>query len=236
MATKLYLHFPHSNQPPYEISPEDEVIIGRSPSCEVDLIHYFGDRKRIMTVSREHFKILYHRDEGFIIVDISYNGTQVNNDHLSNGKPRILRDGDVIKLAKDDNMVITVEVDDDPDSTATVNNVPAMIQPAQIERTSGLYFDLRASQFVVDGEPVPHEHLTKLEVTLLNYLYQNLGKLCSFDDIAEHVWDDPGWAPGNNTISRAVGNLRRKLDQISPGAEEYVQNIRGRGYKAINHK
>lgn len=235
MATKLSLCFPQTNHPPFEVLPDQEIIVGRAPTCEVDLIRYLADRERIMTVSREHFKIFYRKDEGFIIVDISYNGTQVNEDFLTKGKPRILRDGDIIKLAKADDLIIKVEIDDDPDSTATVDE-PAAALPALNREAVGLYFDKNAAQFVVDGEPIPHEHLTRLEVSLLTYLYNNLGKLCSFDEIAEHVWNDPGWAPGNNTISRAIGNLRKKLDQISPGAEEYVQNIRGQGYKVIAEK
>jgi DNA-binding response OmpR family regulator len=83
---------------------------------------------------------------------------------------------------------------------------------------------------------VPHEQLTKLEVSLLTYLYRNIGRLCSFDDIALQVWDDPQWAPENNTISRAVTNLRKKLNDFSPGAGEYIQNIRGQGYKLVRKK
>ncbi len=241
MATKLHLHFPYSTRPPHQISSEQEIIVGRAATCDVDLTTYWQDG--LQAVSRQHFKLLYRKQEGFIIVDISYNGTLVNDDYLQAGKPRILRDGDLIKVANDENLVIKVAIDDDPDVTTAIAD-PALLfskpirkqpasrlQPPGNTTPSPLYFDEILAQFVVDGNPIPHEHLTKLEVNLLTYLCHNAGKLCSFDNIAAQVWQDPGWMPGNNTISRAVGNLRKKLDQISPGAEDYVQNIRGQGYK-----
>ena len=106
----------------------------------------------------------------------------------------------------------------------------------QAEARPGLYFDQVNAKFTVDQTSIPHEHLTRLESSLLKYLYDNRGKLCTFDDIAMQVWSDPGWAPGNNTITRAVGNLRKKLDQISPGAADYIQNIRGQGYKVAGER
>lgn len=231
MPTTLFLNFPQSNQPAYQVTPEKEVIAGRAPTCDVDLVRCL--QGNLPAVSREHFKIFHRKDEGFVIVDISYNGTQVNEDFLTKGRPRILRDGDIIKLAKDDRLIIRVAIDEDPEITVTIDDPDQFFQPAAAGAEAGLDFDEAASQFIVDGKPVPHEHLTRLEVSLLKYLYNNAGKLCSFDNIALNVWSDPGWSPGNNTISRAVGNLRKKLDQISPGSENYVQNIRGQGYKIV---
>ena len=185
----------------------------------------------LKTVSRQHFKVTYNKGEGFILVDISHNGTQVNNFTLAPGERRVLRDGDTIKLANDDDLTIDVAIEDDPDITETIEDPSTFFEPEKPQPEAGLYFDPTNAQFVIDSVRVPHEHLTRLETSLLKYLYENMGRLCTFDDIAAQVWDDPGWAPSNNTISRAVGNLRKKLEQISPGAGDYIQNIRGLGYK-----
>ena len=202
--------------------------MGRMATCDIDLTRYMTGN--LKAVSRQHLKIVYNKGEGFALVDISHNGTWVNDINLTRGEPRILRDGDVLKLANDKNLTINIAIDDDPDITDTIED-PATMFPPTTASTSGLYYDDTHSQFVVNNIPIPHEHLTKLEVLLLKYLYDNAGRLCTFDAIAAHVWRDPAWAPGNNTISRAVGNLRKKLDQISPAGGDHIQNIRGQGYK-----
>ncbi len=229
MTSKLYLHFLQTALQ-HIVLPEEETIVGRTSSCNVDLTRYMHGN--LKAVSRQHFKISYTKGEGFILVDISHNGTQVNDTLLTSRERRILRDGDVLKLANNDDFKIKISIDDDPDITETVDD-PSLLFLPKDEAGLGFYYDSEGSQFVVNEVPVPHEHLTKLEVALLKYFYENSGGLCTFDDIALHVWSDPGWAPGNNTISRAVSNLRKKLDQVSPGAGDYIQNIRGQGYKVI---
>ena len=233
MSTKLYLNFPQSNLR-REISPDGETIFGRTSASDVDLTHYFEGH--LKTISRQHFKVSYAKGEGFVLVDLSLNGTLVNDVNVAPGERRVLRHGDVLKLANDENLVINISVEHDPDITDTIED-PAKIFPSlQAEARPGLYFDQVNAKFIVDQTSIPHEHLTRLESSLLKYLYDNRGKLCTFDDIAMQVWSDPGWAPGNNTITRAVGNLRKKLDQISPGAADYIQNIRGQGYKVTGER
>jgi pSer/pThr/pTyr-binding forkhead associated (FHA) protein len=227
------LHFLQSNAR-YRITADKEIFVGRAASCEVDLTRYFNGQ--LQAVSRQHFKLLYSKGEGFAIVDLSYNGTQVNDEPLPKQKPRILRDGDLIKLARNENLLIRVMVDDDPDVTDAIDDPELLFPLLRNGPGAELYFDKVANQFVVNGQPIPHEFLTRLDVGLLTYLYHNTGRLCSFDEIAQHVWDDPAWAPENNTISRAITNLRKKLNQFSPGAGEYIQNIRGQGYKLVNEK
>lgn len=232
MPTKLYLHFPGSNSR-IEVLPYQEIIAGRMPTCDIDLTRYMEGR--LQAISRQHFKIFYNKGEGFVLVDISHNGTYLNNDTFKSER-RILRNGDVLKLANDDSLIIHVSIEDDPDITETIDDPDLFFDSLAGESKSGLYFDRTNMQFVVEGHVVPHENLTRLETELLKYLYDNTGKICLFDEIASHVWSDPAWAPGNNTISRAVGNVRKKLEQIVPGAGNYIQNIRGQGYKVVDEK
>jgi pSer/pThr/pTyr-binding forkhead associated (FHA) protein len=233
MPTKLYLCFPHNNLH-YEILPDQEITAGRMSTCNVDLTRYLSGH--LKAVSRQHFKIFYSKGEGFILVDMSHNGTAVNGQQVGRGERRILRQGDVLKLAGDENLLINVEIEDDPDITDSIDDPAAFFIPAKPAAEPGFYFDRKNARFIVDSIPVPHEHLTRLEVALLKYFYDNFGRLCLFDAIAAQVWDDPAWAPSNNTISRAVGNLRKKLDEVSPGAGDYIQNIRGQGYLLTGQK
>ena len=228
MSAKLYLHFLQSNAR-FEVPSNKETLVGRAPSCDIHLSRYFDNY--LQAVSRQHFKLFYQRGEGFVIVDLSYNGTYVNGNGLSKNNPRILRDGDLIKLARNEHLVIKVAIDEDPDVTDAIEDPDLFFQAGGNNVNPNLYLDKSTAQFVVGGKPIPHEYLTKLDVGLLTYFCNNAGRLCSFDDIAAHVWDDPAWMPENNTISRAVTNLRRKLNQFSAGTGDYIQNIRGQGYK-----
>ena len=233
MPTRLYLCFPHNNLH-YEISSDQKITAGRMSTCDVDLTQYLSGR--LKAVSRQHFRVFYNKGEGFILVDMSHNGTMVNGQQVGRGERRILRHKDVIKLAGDDNLLINIEIEDDPDITDTISDPATFFTPTKAATGAGFHFDKKTTQFIVDNIVIPHEQLTRLEVALLKYFYDNLGRLCLFDDIAAQVWDDPAWAPSNNTISRAVGNLRKKLDQISPGAGDYIQNIRGQGYLLTDQK
>ncbi len=229
---RLYLLFPEANDPFYEVTPGQEVIVGRAGVCDLDLTHYFDSGLNV--ISREHFKIFYTRPAGFMIVDLSHNGTQVNDDFLTRGRPRILRSGDIIKLAKSERLRLAVKIEQDPGITDSIDD-PEQLFETVSEVRPGLYFDEPSARFVLDGRPVPHQHLTKVESELLRYLWLNAGRPCTFEAIAARVWNDPGGGPGsvNNTISKVVGSLRKKLNRLSPGAGEYIQNIRGQGYELL---
>lgn len=97
----------------------------------------------------------------------------------------------------------------------------------------GIYFDEANSQFFIDDQPISPKHLTDIDWSLLEYLYKNMGRPCSYRDITKHVWR--GWAE-NNTVSQRIYMLRRKLKKISPKAKNaYIETVRSyvRGYMLI---
>ena len=118
MSAKLYLNFPQTDLR-REVSPDGEIIFGRTSASDIDLTGYFEGHPK--TISRQHFKISYSKGEGFILVDLSLNGTRVNEVNLAPGERRILRHGDVMKLASDENLVITISIEADPDITDTID-------------------------------------------------------------------------------------------------------------------
>ncbi len=71
-------------------------------------------------------------------------------------------------------------------------------------------------------------HLTRKELSLLEYFLQNRGRVLSRAMILEHVWDMNA-DPFSNTIESHLVNLRRKINL--PGSRELIQTIPGRGYK-----
>lgn len=99
-----------------------------------------------------------------------------------------------------------------------------------------LAFDEAISEFIVDGQRIPHEDLSKLERNLLHYLYKRANKVCTFIDISAEVWEFPNseLAVSTEAIARVIHDLRQKLDQKSHGAgNRYIKNVRGLGYKCV---
>lgn len=224
MSDRLALHFPQSNRQ-YNLTLEgqDQIIAGVSDECDLNLIDYFYGP--IKTISRQHFE-LYKTNNHLAIKDLeSMNGTQVNNQRLWSGRAQTLSNGDVIKLAQNDNFIIEIK----SPSPEKPNGHLSQALPKKPDKL-GIRFDEDSSQFIVDGNMIPHPHLTELEYKMLQYIYENGGKICSFGDIAQDVW--AGFV-SDNTITQLIYRLRRKLNDISPGSgARYLKTSRGdvRGY------
>ncbi len=85
--------------------------------------------------------------------------------------------------------------------------------------------DLDAHQVRKNGRPVD---LTQKEFALLEYLVRNKGKVCRRTRIIEKIWDIH-FDKDTSVIDVFINGLRKKLDK--PGAESFVQTIRGVGYR-----
>ncbi|MBN1168439.1 response regulator transcription factor [Candidatus Woesebacteria bacterium] len=72
--------------------------------------------------------------------------------------------------------------------------------------------------------------LSKTELSLLEYLLRNKGKVVTKDQIIEHVWDyDSDVLP--NTVEVYIGYLRGKLEKPFKGKSKIIETVRGFGYK-----
>lgn len=75
----------------------------------------------------------------------------------------------------------------------------------------------------VDGKPVL---LTLKEYELLRLLMENPGRVFTRDNILKSVWDID-FSGETRTVDVHIGTLRTKLEK----AEDYIQTVRGVGYK-----
>ncbi|MBC8252707.1 MAG: winged helix-turn-helix domain-containing protein [Ardenticatenia bacterium] len=230
MAAELHLRFPKNNQT-FEVRQGRDVVAGLSASCDLCLGDYLtGARVRI--ISRRHFRILYVKPDGFAIEDLdSLNGTLVNGQPLRAGEWRFLRHGDVITPAGSAEFDIEVQLDED-DITEIVARTSLR---REASATTGLRHLAEVDQFVLDGRSVPHTHLTPLEHALLRHLVQNAGRVCTYDDLVEHVWGYKHYdETQNNTVAKTVSNLRKKLNDFSPGAgTRHIRTVHGRGVECV---
>jgi len=208
------------------------VIGGISETCTLDLREYVSD-EYIRTISRRHFKIVYVKGEGYALYDLeSLNGTQVNNRRLTPGDPVFLRPGDIVRLADNDDFIFEIIGESDDDRTQPVpNNSTAN----HVAISQGLLYLTPNGEFVLDGFTISHEYLTPLENKLLDYLYANSGRICSYDELIRNVWGINKYDDiQDNSVAKLVSNLRKKLDNISPGSGvRHVQTVHGRGVKCL---
>ena len=66
--------------------------------------------------------------------------------------------------------------------------------------------------------------LSKKELQLLLYLWENAGQIVSKESILEHIWDTNGQFVDENTVTVNISRLKNKL-----GTDE-ISNVRGLGY------
>lgn len=212
------------------------MVFGISETCDVDLRRYLP-AQAIRTISRRHFEIIYIPTEGYLVTDLSsLNGTRINGQLLRPGESRFLRSGDCLMLAENPNFVLAV-IDDT--SAATELLLPAENRGAEVSLNTapvpGHLYLSEKGHFVLDGTHIPRQHLTVLEEKLLRYLYEQAGRVCTYDELARNVW---GYAKYDeildNTVAKTTSNLRKKLDEVSPGAGiRHIHTVRGRGLTCI---
>lgn len=97
------------------------------------------------------------------------------------------------------------------------------IKNAVIE-TSGISFDTTKRTFTIDGEIL---RLTAKEAGILEYLFFNLGRYVTTEELMEHVWNDEVDL-FSNVVRVHMSALRKKLK--SRLGKNIIRNEIGKGY------
>lgn len=66
--------------------------------------------------------------------------------------------------------------------------------------------------------------LSKKELQLLIYLWENAGRILSKEKILEYIWDSQGQFVDDNTVAVNISRLKNKLET------DEISNVRGLGY------
>ena len=230
MPHRLALHF-FVLDVTVELNARRRTVLGASETCDLDLRRYLP-AQAIRTISRRHCEIAFIQGEGYLIADLnSLNGTRVNNQPLQPGSPRFLRDGDTVLLAGNPDFLLGVVEDECHTEPLAPVGKTSLAPTPDLELATGQLYLAADGHFVLDHIRVAHQHLTALEEKLLLYLYERAGRVCTYDELVRDVWcyakyDDVQ----DNTVAKTVSNLRKKLDDISPGAGmRHVRTVHGRG-------
>lgn len=160
-------------------------------------------------VSREHARICREGRKLFLEDLNSTNGTFLNDERVL--APMALRDGDRITIG---DVAFTFH---DPDTTTRETPFPEL----EVNLPAGV---VRVNRCAVALSPK--------EFSLLAYLYERRGQVCSKDDIGRAVWAEYREGIYDYQIENLVRRLRMKIETNSNSPQALV-TVRGLGYKLI---
>lgn len=91
-------------------------------------------------------------------------------------------------------------------------------------------FTLNFKKFTANVRQVDVEFNTK-EFQILKYFTQHLGEVVNREDLLENVWGyQPDQMPTTRTVDNHIVKIRQKIE-LNPSVPQYIQSIRGAGYK-----
>ena len=140
----------------------------------------------------------------------SANGTFLNGERVLT--PIELRDGDRIALGE------IILIYHDPDTTIREDPFPEL----EVDAAAGV---VRLNRKVITLSPK--------EFTLLVYLSQHNGEVCSKDEISQVVWPEYPDQVYDYQIENLVRRLRTKIEN-DPNNPQLLLTIRGLGYKLLS--
>lgn len=159
--------------------------------------------------SREHALIRREGRRTFLEDMGSTNGTFLNGERIQAAVD--LRDGDELLVG---GLRFTFH---DPDMTSRETPFPEL----EVNIAAG---EVRLNRRLVQLSPK--------EFALLAFLHQNIGRVCSKDEIGRAVWSEYQEGIFDYQIENLVRRLRNKIETDS-NAPQLLLTIRGLGYKLV---
>ena len=159
--------------------------------------------------SREHAHIRRDGRRTFLDDMGSTNGTFLNGERMLGSVQ--LRDGDQISIGE------IMFIFHDPDTTTRETPFPEL----EVNAKAGV---VRLNRHTVQLSPK--------EFSLLAYLYQNRGKVCSKDEIGRTVWSEYQSGIYDYQIENLIRRLRTKIESDA-NSPVLLITVRGLGYKLL---
>jgi hypothetical protein len=191
---------------------KDDIVLGRGDECDIVL----AERQ----ISRQHIRI-FREDNQYYVEDLdSKNGTWVNKQQIKG--VRELHDNDEIHVAQ------TVRI-----RFIGSNATSPMLTKAPAFLGGRLRLESEARRvFIRDRELDPP--LSLPQYRLLELLYNNIGNICTRDNVVEIVWPEAvGEGVSEQAIDALVRRLRDRLAELDPD-HQYILTVRGHGFRLDN--
>ena len=112
------------------------------------------------------------------------------------------------------------------DMNSETNEVVSQEEELDDIEAGKIFIDQRRHQVIVDGKEI---ELTFKEYELLSFLAKNRGRVYSRDELLDKVWGID-FVGETRTVDVHIRHLRQKLGQDEK-ADDFIETIRGRGYK-----
>ena len=76
-------------------------------------------------------------------------------------------------------------------------------------------------------------NLTPLEYRLLTYLVNNEGRVISWNELIQKVWELNVWESGQDIVKVQIHRLRQKIEYV-PKVPKLIQTVRSLGYQFVS--
>ena len=200
----------------YRWSLSDEIIIGRTGTCDISITN--------QQVSREHARV-FLSEQGPSLEDLgSKNGT------FHNGKPVtevvFLDEGDVIQIALAQEFIFFGQ-------DATVPLSPDDFESSVISYFRRIRLEKSSSRaWVLDRELKPP--LSVLQFKLLLLLSDSRGRIITRAEVITSVWGTrESVGVSDQALDALIRRLRERIGEIDPDYG-YILTVRGQGYRFDN--
>ena len=209
---------------------EQELAIGRSPQ-ENDLALERDPQK---LVTRVRHCILQRREGGWWVVDRSTNGTFLKRED------EMVQIRDVAPLTDGDSILILGRLPSrgDPEYWELAFSDREATQPVNEARY--LEYDwVQARLYRIVGRV--HEEIEELrpqEHVLIRYMDRRnrengyVPVMCSYDDLMDALWEDD-YGRTKDDVNHVVYRLRQKIEPNDSSEFQFLQTVRGLGYRLI---
>ena len=108
-----------------------------------------------------------------------------------------------------------------------VRRLEPVAEPQRISR-GGIEIDERLKSVTINGEPIT---LSPKEFYLLALLASDLGRVYTNEEIIAELWGSDSRATGAD-VKQSIYQLRSKIER-DPHAPQWIQNVKGFGYKLV---
>ena len=96
-------------------------------------------------------------------------------------------------------------------------------------------FSINQASEILRGETVLSDKLTSLEYRLLKFMLENKDRVLGKEEIINAVWKEAKTTLGvtDQALDQLIFRLRKKIEE-NPNAPQYIQTVKGRGFKFIS--
>jgi hypothetical protein len=200
----------------YRWALADEIIIGRTSSCDISITN--------QQVSRKHARV-FSTNEGASLEDLgSKNGT------FHNGKPVTeiveLDEGDVIQIALAQEFIFfgqdaTVPLSPDDFESSVISYFRRIRLEKSSRRTWVLNRELRPP-------------LSVLQFNLLSLLSESQGRVITRAEVINSVWGtQESIGVTDQALDALIRRLRERISEVDP-TYDYILTVRGQGFRFDN--